>query len=227
MARRWLTLVRGGLALGLLALVVTAAFLLVTRVRVALAEPSASSLYLPLVVRFAAPGECLTSEEQALARLINEYRVEHGLPQIPVSYWLTTVSQWHVLDLAEYHPDTATDARGRECNSHSWSANGSWTPVCYTSNDDAPLMWSKPREISSGDYASYGYEIAYRSSGAASAEGAFRAWTNDANHDDVILERNLWQGREWPAMGIGMRDGYAVVWFGDQADTSTAVAACQ
>lgn len=167
----------------------------------------------------------LNSKEKELRRLINDIRKKNDLPSIPVTKSLTLVARLHVRDLHHNHPDTGTDSRGMECNLHSWSEKGKWTPVCYTSDHNyASKMWSKPKEITNNKYTGNGYEIAYICSGAdATPSGALESWKNSQDHLDVILERGTWTNRKWPAMGVGIYKEYAVVWFGDKEDPSGKV----
>jgi uncharacterized protein YkwD len=170
---------------------------------------------------------CLTAEEAKLIRLINNYRDEHGLPEIPASVSLVQVAHAHVRDLQDNHPDTGTDSRGEKCNMHSWSNQGGWSPVCYTADHKyASGMWNKPREITGNIYTAAGYENAYSGGGSATADGAFEGWKNDVYHDDVILEKGIWAGKNWPAMGVGIYVGYAALWFGDQYDPQGIAVPC-
>ncbi len=94
-----------------------------------------------------------TEEELKLYNLIMEYRQEHNQPVIPLSKSLTIVAQTHVKDLQENRP-----VHGN-CNMHSWSDQGPWTPCCYTPDHaQATAMWNKPRELTA--YTGKGYEIA-------------------------------------------------------------------
>lgn len=196
-------------------------------------------LYLPVIVKDGnddttpqpepQPGRCLTEEEFKLANLVNAYRQEEGLPAVPVSRSLTKVAQLHVLDLHENNPNSGTDPRGKACNLHSWSDKGAWSAVCYTSDHHyASKMWSKPREITQGIYPGNGYEISYGAAGfTISAEAALAAWKQNSGHKEVILEQDIWSRfSSWPAMGIGLHEGYAVVWFGDNKDPEGVVSAC-
>jgi len=171
----------------------------------------------------AEPGECLTEDEATLARLMNEYRVEQGLEPIPVTISLSAVAQWHVWDLDVNNPV------GGECNLHSWSDGSLWTPVCYTPDHaNASGMWEKPSEITSNTYTGNGFEIAYWSSGTATPSGALSGWKSSSGHNDVILNAGMWDRyNPWPAMGVGMLDGYAVIWFGDRSDSQGTIAECE
>ncbi|MCP4358782.1 MAG: hypothetical protein GY796_12250 [Chloroflexi bacterium] len=177
------------------------------------------------------PGDCVTDEEAQLVTLINDYRNQNGLPNVPVSKSLVTVAQWHVINLDENNPDSGTDPNsGLSCNMHSWSDQhpSLWTPVCYTSDHAyAQGMWFKPREISGNVYTGYGYENAYGSSGQATAVGAFNGWRNSPPHNDVILEQGIWNGYNWPAMGVSIYEHHAVLWFGDISDPQGSLNNCQ
>lgn len=157
----------------------------------------------------------LTEEEIKLYDKIMEYRKEKGLPVIPLSPSLTFVAKSHVEDLANHSPD-----RGRKCNMHSWSNQGSWTACCYTSNHaQAKCMWDKPRELTS--YSGNGYEISHGSPGhpehVVTAESALNGWKNSSGHNNVIINKGIWTS-QWKAIGIGIYKNYAVVWFGKKID---------
>jgi uncharacterized protein YkwD len=170
------------------------------------------------------PGTCLTPREAELARLINEYRGEYSLPAVPVSTSLSHVAQAHVVDLHEHHPDTGTDSRGMECNLHSWSDQGNWTPVCYTSDHAyAEHMWNKPGQITNNVYTGNGYEIA--SMGGSEAGDPLAMWKNSPGHNNVIIEGDGWG--EWNAMGVGYYHSYAVVWFGYDSDPQGTMPVCE
>ena len=160
--------------------------------------------------------------EDAIYEDINAYRASMGLPAVSRSRSLDRVARAHVVDLETWHADQGTDARGIACNSHSWSSHGNWTPVCYTPDHAyAANMWNKPAQVTHGAYPGYGFEIAFGQSGAViDADEAMRGWESSSAHNAVILERGVWRGAHWQAMGVGMYRGYAVVWFGKEPDTA-------
>jgi uncharacterized protein YkwD len=176
------------------------------------------------------PGDCLTSEESVLQLLINNYRNDNGLPDVSLARSLVTVAQWHVVDLETNHPDSGTDpGSGLSCNTHSWSnwQPDLWSPVCYVSDHRyASGMWDKPREITDNVYTGNGFENGYWSGGQATAQGAFDGWRNSPAHNAVILETGVWSGSNWPAMGVGIYEHYAVLWFGDASDPQGTVEVC-
>lgn len=160
----------------------------------------------------------LSEEEQKLYDLVMEYRAEKGLPEIPLSPSLTIVAQTHVKDLMENDPTSD------ECNLHSWSSNGNWTPCCYTDDHaEAEKMWSKPSELTS--YTGNGYEIAsyYWSSNPIkqmTAEQALEQWKNSSGHNAVLINKSNWKDNNWQAIGIGIYGNYAAIWFGEEPDSS-------
>jgi len=152
-----------------------------------------------------------TTNTSSLSEVINAYRVEKGLSEIPISTSLTTVAEAHVKDLADNQPN------GGVCNMHSWSDNGSWAACCYTDDHaQAECMWNKPRELTS--YQGNGYEIAAWSSNDITAEQALRIWQGSEGHHNVILNKDIWENTDWNAIGAAIYEGYAVVWFGKELD---------
>lgn len=171
----------------------------------------------------ASPGDCLSANEATLADLLNDYRVQNGLEPVPVTRSLTMVAQWHVWDLSVNHP------QGGQCNLHSWSDWGDlWTPVCYTEDHaNASGVWVKPREITDYVYTGAGFEIAY--AGSDNPQSALNLWKQSPGHNEIILNEGSWASdtyNPWPAMGVGMLDGYAVVWFGNETDPQGTVLSC-
>lgn len=146
-----------------------------------------------------------------LAGMINQYRKDWGLAEIPLSVSLTKVAELHVKDLADNQPVKGS------CNLHSWSDKGSWTSCCYTDDHaQAACMWNKPRELTT--YPGDGYEIAAWSSIDITAEEALSLWKESSGHNNVILNKGTWSNTEWKAMGVAIYKGYAAVWFGKETD---------
>ena len=153
----------------------------------------------------------LTPIERDLYEAINDYRAEEGLAAIPLSYSLTFVARTHVQDLIDHGSVVLVG----DCNLHSWSDQGSWTPCCYTPDHaEASCMWNKPRELT--NYSGSGYEIS--TTAASSAQSALSSWQGSSAHRAVILNQGVWESMTWRAIGIGIDGGYSHVWFGTQAD---------
>jgi uncharacterized protein YkwD len=151
------------------------------------------------------PQDGLESEEVKLYTLINQYRAENGLPPIPKSKALTTVANRHVQDIAE---NVGTLTHG-------------WSDAPYDAKDSSTWqnMWKAPQRLNTG-YPGNGYENAFGGSGGfvATAESAFNSWKNSPLHNAVILNQNIWQNKQWKALGVGIYQGYAVIWVGEETD---------
>lgn len=158
--------------------------------------------------------QILSTEERKLYDMIMEYRKAKGLPSIPLSKSLTFVAQTHVQDLQ------TNGIKNGTCNLHSWSTNGRWTSCCYTDDHArASCMWDKPRELTS--YQGHGYEIAFSIYGAsANAEVALNSWKESSGHNAVLINKGIWVRKNWKAIGVGISQGYAVVWFGEELDNN-------
>ena len=161
----------------------------------------------------------LTEKEAKLYYMINAYRESLGLPKLSFSKSLTEVARAHVRDSNTYTPENQVDSRGMQGNLHSWSANGSWTPVVYTSDHHYMYdMWSKPREIT--NYTGNGYEISSWSSGMISPERALNLWKNSPGHNSIMTTQ-ITGDADWSdlkTMGVSIDGHYAHVWFGSDAD---------
>jgi uncharacterized protein YkwD len=148
----------------------------------------------------------LSRPEATLANQIQQYRQANGLPVIRLSKALTLVANRHVQDLS---------LQGSPSALHSWSD----APFDYSNPATYPSMWEAPQRLKTG-YPGNGYEIAFwAGTNEAKPAQALSGWQNSPNHNVVILNREIWQ-QPWKAMGVGIREGYAVVWFGNQRDRS-------
>lgn len=156
--------------------------------------------------------EGCSPEAAELVELVNAYRGEQGKPTIPLSPSLCTVAAIHTEDLAKNNPHADPD-----CNLHSWSDAGSWSACCYTADHaKAKCMWDKPKELTV--YPGNGFENAAASGGAITPAQALDLWKGSPAHNEVILNAGIWQDFPWGAVGAGFYEGYAVLWFGVEAD---------
>lgn len=154
---------------------------------------------------------CVTTEEMKLYNLIMDYRAQNNLPKIPLSRSLSYVAHQHSWDLDVNQPV------GGECNMHSWSKKGPWKACCYTpDHKQAKGMWEKPSELTG--YKHTGYEISCGGSNDLSAETALDSWQGSEHHNDVILNKSIWEKYTWNSIGISIHGKYAVVWFGAEVD---------
>ncbi len=171
------------------------------------------------------PEICLSSAEAELFAWINEYRVQKGLPKVKLSASLCFVAQTHAKDQA------SNFKQGQRCNMHSWSNKGNWTSCCYTPDHrNAKCMWSKPRELT--NYKSDGFEISFWStykypSPRAQAVDILDGWKKSPGHNDVIINKKIWKGVNWQAIGIGIYGEYANVWFGMEEDSAGLPQPCE
>ena len=157
----------------------------------------------------------LTEKEAKLYYKINAYRESLGLPKLSFSKSLTEVARAHVRDSNTYTPENQVDSRGEQGNLHSWSGNGIWTPVVYTSDHEyQDKMWSKPREIT--NYTGNGYEISSWSSGMISPDRALNLWKDSPGHNSIMTTQGSWSFIK--TMGVSIDGHYAHVWFGSDAD---------
>ncbi len=162
--------------------------------------------------RYQTPEAQPSQEEWRLHEMINAHRARHRLPPVSLSLSLSYVARLHARDLQDYPPNDP-------CNLHSWSGRGRWTPCCYIANHArAECMWGKPEELTA--YPGLGYEISFWHSQKATPEEALNGWRKSAEHEAVVLNRGEWTERPWQAMGVGINDNYAVVWFGHETDSA-------
>jgi len=158
-----------------------------------------------------------------LAQLINAYRKQNGLLEIPISGKLTAVALKHIMDLNTYHPENICGDKGNE---HSWSNNGNWTGkvgvgawkgCCYPDDhSNQPCMWDKPKEIA--NYPGNGYEIVHSEPGIVTAQSALNGWKSSPDHNDVILNKGKWGNFPWKAIGAVYGGNFSCAWFGKIPD---------
>lgn len=91
-------------------------------------------------------------------------------------------------------------------------------------------MWNKPRELT--NYKGNGYEIAFSTTNSSLspvdfAKEAVESWINSPGHISVILNKGIWKDIKWNAIGIGVANGYAVVWFGEKEDEEAKPLECK
>ena len=159
--------------------------------------------------------------EIELAGLINAYRVENGLPAVPVSNSLTKVAQWHIND-AVYAATVSGEYGGDpSCNVHTWYGmpGAPYEPCCYTpDHTQSECMWLKPEKITGGLYSSDGYEMG--GTGYESPTAALAGWKESASHNQLLLNLGAWQSFSWKAMGVGIDEelDFYFVWFGTSVD---------
>lgn len=152
-----------------------------------------------------------SQDESILFNMINDMRRQAKLQPIPFSPDLSKVAHVHIDDLIESKP------QDHGCSLHSWSVSAKWSTCCNT-KDPAGIqcMKSKPREITG--YPGNGYELIYWGEDAATPADAADLWKQVDASSDMILCRNKWKNFQWKALGIAIKDGYAILWLGDKTD---------
>lgn len=173
-----------------------------------------------------APTPCLSAEEVQLARMVNEYRTSLGLPAVTLSSSLSQVARLHATDAS------ANYRLSKTCNMHSWSDQGSWRGCCYSPNhSDMDCMQLKPKELTS--YPGRGYEISYMrwwddgSPAPVNAQDALAGWKRSPGHHQVMVNQGIWKQVNWQAMGVGVANGYACLWFGQEKDPAGVPGNCE
>ena len=156
----------------------------------------------------------LSQDETILFNMINDMRRQNKMPSIPLSSDLCKVAHVHINDLIVSKPQE------KGCSLHSWSAKGKWTECCNTKDAlGLQCMKSKPKEITG--YPGNGYELIYWEEQDATPADAAALWQQVDASADMILSRGKWKNYQWKAMGVGLREGYAVLWLGDNAGKIT------
>ncbi|UZQ55866.1 CHAT domain-containing protein [Trichothermofontia sichuanensis B231] len=151
------------------------------------------------------PGDELDAEETQLYQQINQYRAQYGLPPIPLAPSLNRVANRHVRDMAE----------NLRQFTHAWSD----CPYNPNQPNTYPCMWNAPQRLGTA-YPGMGYESAHGGPAGyrATAASALQDWQASSHHNDMLLNRGLWQERRWQAIGLAIYQGYAVLWFGEVPD---------
>lgn len=183
---------------------------------------------------------CLNDKEMELAGLINDYRRSKNLNVLPVTKSLTYVGRVHIYDLIENKPYL-----GSRCDQHSWSISNYWTGGCagdFKYNLD--LVRAKARELNTG-YNSDIWEIVASAWIGKKVNGEWvdeknrqpsydysmarylDDWKHSTGHNNEIINANDYSDRYWQAMGVSVRENYAIVWFGEQIDPNGNAERCQ
>jgi hypothetical protein len=161
-----------------------------------------------------------SQDETILFNMINDMRIQNKLPVIPYSFNLSKVAHIHIDDLIKWRP------QDQGCSLHSWSGSGKWSPCCNTKDPSGiQCMKAKPGEITA--YTGNGYELIYWGEEKASPVDAIALWQQVSASSDMILGRGKWKGYQWKALGVGIKEGYAILWFGDKIDNAPYDASVQ
>jgi hypothetical protein len=162
---------------------------------------------------------CISAEEYQLYQLINDYRKVFALPEVVLSKSLSYVAIAHARDLAaNFNADTI-------CNMHSWSDKGRWKPICFPSEQSRKNnVHLKAKEIIG--YQTEAFEITYWSNVENTPKQILGFWRENTVSADLLINRAKWENHTWKAIGIGIEDGYAVVWLGEGIDFEVSTPVC-
>jgi len=162
---------------------------------------------------------CIKPAEMQLYRMINDYRKRYELPPVPLSKSLSYVATSHVKDLFFNHPDH------EPCTSYSWSDKGPWKAFCYPQDENKKnSVWDKPKEFT--PYKGKGYEVIYWENSPAIPDSIMVIWKSIDYVKNYLLNTGKWQGKKWNAIGIGIYENFACVWFGELTDQEGPAILC-
>jgi len=142
----------------------------------------------------------ISKDEQIIVNLINNYRKEHNLPKLNVNLKLVNTARTHIYQLKNIKPFEIPNF-----SIHSW----------YNCNydEDKECMWRKPKELF--NYNSTGYEIITYNTVHMTPERALNNFQNSEPHNDIILNKKVWETVEFKSIGIAINNNYCSIWFGE------------
>jgi hypothetical protein len=162
---------------------------------------------------------CISENEFILAKMINDYRIQNNLSVVPLSKSMFFVARTHIEDLAQNHPDL------ENCGLPSWSDKGKWKPCCYGNESvKTTCMNDKPKELCG--YKGKGYEMIYWGSEEAIPSDAIDVWKSTMLTNEMLLNQGKWKNITWKSVGVGLLNGYASVWFGDETEHLHGIRLC-
>lgn len=163
---------------------------------------------------------CISNEERELLNLINDYRVENGLPALEISAALTYTADMHTADLFYNKPHI----KGKSL--YSWSNKGKWNKLNFK-RAKKPIkdIKDKPSEITR--YNGQSLEAVYYSSGVFSPRLIFERWKQQPDINNMILNRQEYSTSMWKVIGVSHFEGFTSVWFGPLDDNTGNVSFCE
>lgn len=144
-------------------------------------------------------GDEQTQQEKELYRLINEYRKQNNLPEVPVSDELNLVANRHVIDL----------------NLNIKFLTHSWSDCEYKDSDLSTwkCVFDAPKRFYPA-FNGIGFENVYYTFGeTVSPVRALEAWKKSPLHNSLILNLNLFKDSKWNRCGVAIDGQYAALWF--------------
>ncbi len=145
-------------------------------------------------------GDEISPMEKELYKIVNEYRAQNNLPQIPISEALSVLANRHLLDIS-FNIKSFT---------HGWSN----CPYNIDDNDTWDCVFEAPKRLKVG-YNDKGYENLFRNNGGnATPALALAAWKKSPLHNGLILNLENWKNTKFDAFGIAINGNLAALWFG-------------
>jgi len=163
---------------------------------------------------------CISQQEYKLYSLVNTYRSKLALDPIPLSKSLCFVARTHAKDLAAYYPI------GDDCNMHSWSNQGNWESFCFPADQSRKNdIKDKAKEIS--NYPGKAWEITYWENSEIDVALILEFWNSISYTSSMIGNTGKWAAKEWKSMGVGIQDGYVLLWLGEEVDVEPSTSICE
>lgn len=154
-------------------------------------------------------GDDVSQMEKELYRIVNEYRAQNNLPEIPLSESLSLLANRHLLDIT-LNLKTFT---------HGWSN----CPYNIKDNDTWKCVFDAPKRLKTG-YDGRGFENLYRNNGGnATPSLALAAWKKSAMHNSLILNLDNWKDTKFDAFGVAISGQFAALWFGSDSGIRDAL----
>jgi hypothetical protein len=165
-------------------------------------------------------GFCISQLEYSLFQMINQHRERISLPPIPLSNSLCYVAKTHAKDLSENYPF------GDDCKMLSWSSKGNWKPFCYPAEQNKKNdIKDKAKEISG--YPGKAWEITYWENTQLDLNFVLEFWLGIPYTANMINSAQNWAATPWKSIGVGIQDGYVLVWFGQKEDIQPVTVICE
>lgn len=163
---------------------------------------------------------CITQKEYQLYELINQYRAKLMLDPITLSNSLCYVAKTHAKDLSQNYPI------GEDCNMHSWSANGDWKSFCFPSDQNRKNdVKDKAKELTS--YPGKAWEITYWDNQELVLTDVVAFWTSIEYTAAMLSNTEKWKTQVWKSIGVGIYDGYVLLWLGQKEDVELNTMVCE
>ncbi|CAN5718190.1 hypothetical protein BH20ACI4_BH20ACI4_00080 [soil metagenome] len=144
-------------------------------------------------------GDESAKTETELFRLINEYRKQNSLPEVPESKTMFLIANRHLLDIN----------LNLKKLTHSWSD----CDFDYNNSQTWKCIFDAPKKFDPA-FTGTGYEnVYYNSSGKFTPADALEGWKKSQLHNAAILNLDSFKETPWIAGGVAIDGQYANLWF--------------